>query len=334
MTLSEASLVATIERTASASRSVRRPVPCRLTGLRIGIRMLFVMLAAACAHDERPIFTATEQQAAVVPGYDDVPIRLVLDADPERLREAGAFFLPDTDTVEPEYLALSGGGAQGAVGAGVLVGWSASGKRPAFDLVTGVSAGALIAPFAFLGKETDDTLTGVFTSGVAEGLIDRRFFLFGLLGQSLADPDPLKDLVAEHVDESLLLRIAEEHGKGRRLHIVTTNLDSQRNVLWDLGAIASSGRPDALSLFREALTASASIPGIFPGVEIETVADGRTIRELHADGSIVRQVFVFPDAVGAVGDLPARFEDAPPNLTLVTVRARPPYGCTPLLANA
>jgi predicted acylesterase/phospholipase RssA len=141
------------------------------------------------------------------------------------------------------YLALSGGGADGAYGAGVLNGWTAAGTRPQFSVVSGVSTGALIAPFAFLGPAYDATLRDVYTSGVAESLLDRPSIVHALFGSGLFGNTHLRELVARYIGQDMLGAIAAEHARGRRLHIVTTNLDTQRTVIWDMGRIATVGSP-------------------------------------------------------------------------------------------
>jgi len=172
------------------------------------------------------------------------------------------------------YLALSGGGADGAYGAGVLNGWTAQGTRPEFSVVSGVSTGALIAPFAFLGAAYDATLRDVYTSGIAESLLDTPNFLNALFGSGLFGNTRFRELVARYVDQDMLAAIAAEQAKGRRLFIVTTNLDTQRTVIWDMGRIASIGSPQALSLFRDVVAASASIPVVFPPILIDAEANG------------------------------------------------------------
>src|SRR5262249_31607986 len=158
-------------------------------------------------------------------------------------------------------LAISGGAYDGAYGAGVINGWTASGTRPRFTVVTGVSAGALIAPFAFLGPEYDSRAAEAFTSGVASVLGDVGGALM-LLGTPDLRRQTLSDLVEKHIDRAMLDAIAAEHARGRHLLVVPTNLDAQRAVVWDMGAIAASRNPDALQLFRDVLVASASIPGV------------------------------------------------------------------------
>lgn len=191
-------------------------------------------------------------------------------------------------------LALSGGADDGAFGAGLLVGWSERGDRPNFAIVTGVSTGALIAPLAFVGTARDRDLTHAFTAVEASAIFRRNGLIEGLLGESLTSTEPLQMLVARYVDERLLGEIAAEHAKGRRLRVLTTNLDAQRPVAWDIGEIATQGGPKALKLIRDCIVASASVPGLFPPVMIEAVVDGRPIREMHVDGGTTRNVFLIP----------------------------------------
>lgn len=191
-------------------------------------------------------------------------------------------------------LALSGGGANGAFGAGVLVGWSETGTRPQFDIVTGISTGALSAPFAFLGSEWDDELRQAYTGGGADGLLSPRA-LAGLIGPSLFSAAPLRRLVDENVTPELLRQIALEHAKGRRLLVVTTNLDTQESIVWDMGQLATQGDEQALHLFREVLIASASIPGVFPPVMIAGLQGDQIVEEMHADGGINMPFLAVPE---------------------------------------
>lgn len=202
---------------------------------------------------------------------------------------------------ELNIVAISGGGDNGAFGAGLLVGWSDAGTRPDFDLVTGVSAGALTAPFVYLGRSRDAELRDMFTKYTRSDIYDPGIMPL-LVGSGLVDSSPLENLIANYVDERFLREVARERKKGRVLLIGTTNLDAQRPVLWDMGRIAMSDHPQALSLFRKLLLASASIPGAFPPVRIKVRAEGRTYEELHVDGGVTQQVFVSPPAL-AVRDL-------------------------------
>ena len=191
---------------------------------------------------------------------------------------------------------MSGGADDGAFGAGLLVGWSKRGNRPKFEVVTGVSAGALIAPYAFLGPGYDGLLMELWTNFDSSSVATPQL-LAGLLGaEAIADSKPLRELIAKHVDRKMLGRIAQEYRNGRLLMIGTTNLDAQRPVIWNMGAIAeAAGRdPQAAQLFRDVLLASASLPGIFPPVHIKVRAGGRLFEEMHVDGGPTRQVFLAP----------------------------------------
>jgi hypothetical protein len=193
-----------------------------------------------------------------------------------------------------EILALSGGGTNGAFGAGVLAGWTARGDRPRFQIVTGVSAGALIAPFAFLGPRYDGQLRELWTQSQPEQIATPQILsaLFG--GSALADTSPLAKLIEQYIDARMLAAIAAEYRMGRLLLVGTTNLDAQRPVVWNMGEIAASRHPDAPHLFRSVLLASASIPGAFPPVRIKVRAAGRVFEELHVDGGTTREIFISP----------------------------------------
>lgn len=192
------------------------------------------------------------------------------------------------------FLAVSGGGSNGAFGAGLLFGWTASGKRPEFTVVTGVSTGSLIAPFAFLGPPYDEYLKEAYTEVSGEDIYEKKG-IFGILGsESVADNTPLRQLVSRYVTDQMLVDIVREHKRGRRLLVGTTNLDAERPVVWDIGAIAGSSDPGRKKLIQDILVASASIPGVFPPVNIKVVADGRTYDEIHVDGGTSNQAFMFP----------------------------------------
>ena len=217
--------------------------------------------------------------------YTDEPASTFLKDTHERLR-IGAV----------TYLALSGGGADGAYGAGVLNGWTAAGTRPKFSVVSGVSTGALIAPFAFLGSAYDATLRDAYTTGIAESLIDSPNIINVLFRSGLFENARLRELVARYVDHDMLAAVAAEHAKGRDLFVVTTNLDTQRTVIWDMGRIAAIESPQALTLFRDVIAASASIPVVFAPVLIDAEAKGHHFQEMHADGGVTEPVLTLPEA--------------------------------------
>lgn len=219
-----------------------------------------------------------------------------------RRQTAAAAPLPGGRLPPAHFLALSGGADDGAFGAGVLVGWTGTGTRPSFDLVTGISAGALIAPFAFLGPSYDDRLRELFTE-ITPGDIARlgRIAFALLFSEAIADTSPLVRLINRHADPAMLEAIAAEHARGRLLLIGTVNLDVGRPVVWNIGAIAASGHPDALDLFRRILLASASIPGAFPPVLLDVEHGGRRFQEMHVDGGAAMQVFLYPPSLRTAG---------------------------------
>jgi len=192
------------------------------------------------------------------------------------------------------FLAISGGGDNGAYGAGFINGWTASGTRPEFKVVTGISTGALIAPFAFLGPKYDYVLERVYTTTSQKDIFTKRGFKSLIWGDAAADTAPLATIIASYVTPEFLKEIAAEYAKGRILLVGTTNLDSLEPVIWNMGAIASSTDPGALKLFRSVLLASASIPGAFPPVMIDINVDGTPHQEMHVDGGTVTQVFLYP----------------------------------------
>jgi predicted acylesterase/phospholipase RssA len=240
---------------------------------------------------DRP-YDAAEAEKASIPGYGE--IRIYRD---DRIAVGDVRdWTPATEPDGLDVLMISGGGAGGAFSVGVLSAWSAAGTRPQFDVVTGVSTGALIAPFAFLGSAHDDTLVHLFTSGVADDLFATKFPV-GLIGSSLLRSTPMKRMVEEFITPAVLQQVAAEHRKGRRLLVLTTNLDTQRAVVWNMGIIANSGRPGALKLFQDVLIASASIPGVYPAVIIEAESGGRRFQEMHSDGGSASQVLILPQAI-------------------------------------
>jgi len=204
---------------------------------------------------------------------------------------------PTQNLPPSNLLALSGGGDKGAFGAGLLNGWTASGERPVFLLVTGVSTGALIAPFAFLGPAYDSQLKALYTEIRRSDIVQLRGVLAALTSDALADTTPLRELLRKHVDRAMLDEIAREYDKGRELWISTANLDARRRVIWNMTRIAASGHPRAVELFHDVMIASAAIPGAFPPVLIEVEAEGRTYHEMHVDGGAMAQVFVYPPSL-------------------------------------
>jgi hypothetical protein len=199
-----------------------------------------------------------------------------------------------TQTLPPtSYLAISGGGDNGAFTAGFLNGWTKAGTRPQFKFVTGVSTGALIAPFAFLGSAYDETLKSIYTGVSRKDIATDRIFYSVLLEDAMSDTSPLWLLLKSKVTQEVVDAIGAEYAKGRLLFLGTTNLDARRPVVWNITKIAASHKPEALELIQKIMLASASIPGAFPPVMFDVEADGETFEEMHVDGSTTAQVFMY-----------------------------------------
>ena len=194
-------------------------------------------------------------------------------------------------------LAISGGGDDGAFGAGLLVGWTAHGDRPEFKGVTGISTGALSAPFAFLGADYDPQLQAVYTESTARNIFRPRWPLAALLEDAMGDTAPLRTMVSRLLDDRMVARIAEEYRKGRLLLIMTTNLDAGQPCIWNVGAIAASGKPGARDLIIQILMASSAIPAVFPPVMIDLDVDGEHRQEMHVDGGVFAQAFLYPPSM-------------------------------------
>jgi predicted acylesterase/phospholipase RssA len=269
---------------------------------RLAASILLLFLAVACASNMPRLDVAPPNTYASPAGYHG--IRYWGDAELKKLDEAIAIRRaqiaeasktdPRLSNTHADYLAISGGGSDGAFGAGLMVGWSQTGTRPEFEVVTGISTGALSAPFAFLGSEFDPQLKAIYTTISTKDILRSNGPVGALFGSSLTDNGPLKKLIAKYVTAGLLNKVAVENTRGRRLFVGTTNLDAQRPVVWDMTAIASSDNPTKLQLFRDVLVASAAIPGIFPPQIIRVTADGKAYDELHVDGGTTNQVFLMP----------------------------------------
>ena len=195
------------------------------------------------------------------------------------------------------YLAISGGGDNGAFGAGLICGWTAAGDRPAFKLVTGISTGALIGPLAFLGASHDSTLKEFYTNTSSKDILKKRNLLTALFNDAMADTRPLGRLLEKVLTQEMMDEIGAEYKKGRLFLVGTTNLDARQAIIWNMTRIAASGHPGALELFRSIMIASAAIPGAFPPVMIDVEAGGQKYQEMHVDGGAVAQVFLYPPAI-------------------------------------
>jgi hypothetical protein len=270
--------------------------------------LLLILLVVGCSpparHVAEPANLADKASVLDIPNvrfYPDTQIDAMVQealraTERERAALPGAA-APGGRLPPANFLALSGGSDDGAFGAGLLVGWTEAGTRPEFKLVTGVSTGALIAPFAFLGPEYDSKLRAVYTDVNPADIFEERSLLNALFNDAFADTAPLFRLISHYVDDAMLAAIAREYGKGRILLIGTTNLDQERPVLWNIGAIAASGKPGALDLIRKILLASASVPAVFPPVFIDVEAGGQHYQEMHVDGGAVAQMFLYPPSI-------------------------------------
>lgn len=196
----------------------------------------------------------------------------------------------------PDYnmLAVSGGGENGAFGAGLLCGWSEHGDRPVFDWVTGISTGALTAPFAFLGTAYDAKLREVYTNITAKDVLTSRGLLAALNDDALADNAPLYATLSRYLDQQMMMDLAKAYNEGRLLFIGTSDLDSQNGVIWNVGAIAASGHARARDTIARILLASAAIPGAFPPTMFDVTVDGKPYQEMHVDGGTFAQAFLYP----------------------------------------
>lgn len=271
--------------------------------LRLGIIFL-ALLVLGCASTPRLNQVPADLADEVgIPGIPDA--RFWGNEYPKHSR---AYLLNSTDEMIKErspgiygvphsYLAISGGGAHGAFGAGLLYGWTKAGTRPEFAMVTGVSTGALIAPFAFLGSGYDEQLKEVYTTTSTDQIARKRWLVSALFSDAIADTTPMAETIAKYITPEVIDEIAQEHDKGRRLYLGTVNLDAGRTVIWNIGAIAISDHPDKVQLIHQIMRASASIPVAFPPVYIEVEQNGSTYNEIHVDGGTGSQVFVYPAAI-------------------------------------
>lgn len=272
----------------------------RVRGLGRLATVLVLASVAGCAALPRNAVPPELMAQAAIPGMPDVRAtagrrNAAFEADFERsfAQESPKDFPADRDgVVRYAHLALSGGGPNGAFGAGLMNGWTASGTRPVFKVVTGVSTGALMAPFVFLGPKHDDELRTFYTTTSSSHIFRMLSILPQLFGgESFADTAPLQIMIAQFVDEAFLAAVARAHASGRRLYIGSVDLDAQRFVVWNMGLIASSRRPEAVNLFRRIMLASASVPVAFPPVFFDVEAGGRVYDEMHVDGAVAANLF-------------------------------------------
>lgn len=254
----------------------------------------------ACTTPQRIAAVPSTQTSAAQPMVDNIRYVESRNADEFTREYLASMFkersylarLGHTGPMPPAaFLAISGGGENGAFGAGLLAGWAG---RPEFKTVTGVSTGALTAPFAFLGPKYDGVLREVYTNTTDAGIYKKRSMISGILGDAMATTQPLQKLVERLITPAFLAEIAAEYEKGRLLLVGTTDLDARDAVVWNMTALAASNDPDALTLFRQVLVASAAIPGAFPPMMIDVTVEGEHYQEMHVDGGATAQVFIYP----------------------------------------
>lgn len=231
--------------------------------------------------------------AALIPGLP--PAARLNAGDPEISDTVADLMARASASADDSFdiLSLSGGGARGAFGAGLLVGLTRIGQRPRYEIVTGVSAGALAAPFAFLGADWDSQLTAAFTGAQPRSLLRMRG-VAALFGPGVYSAKPLHELVDEFVTMELIEAVARESRRGRFLLVQTTDLDAQAAVLWNMGKVAEPGNTRARELFRDILLASASVPGVFPPVIFNVESDGHPHQEMHVDGGVISSFVLTP----------------------------------------
>lgn len=296
--------------------STRRPRRPLVRAMQFGLPIVAASFVVACSTPTRlPAVPLGKSANAVIlgdakdlryfPGRDQTAlIRLYRDAALRDIAHWRKLGKPAPKT--GNMLALSGGGSDGAFGVGLLVGWTEHGTRPVFNVVTGVSTGSLIAPFAFLGSKYDAQIKDFYTNIDSRAIFKERGVISGMLNDALTDNQPLRILVRKNITPKILAEVAAEYKKGRLLFVGTTNLDAKIPVYWNMGAIASLGTPQALRLFQEVIIASTAAPVVFPPVMIDVWVDGQRLQEMHVDGGAISQLFLYPPSI-QLGKLARKF---------------------------
>jgi hypothetical protein len=243
-------------------------------------------LVDSVAQDEADALTPPDQLAAAA---ERVRKNRQQNLAEQSKKEGGA------STTQPDrnILCLSGGGSLGAYSAGVLVGWSQRGDRPCFDVVTGISTGAMIAPCAFLGPKYDEQLQRFYTTMETKDIYTVRP-LRGLVGEAFADTSPLAAQLDAFLTAEVMHELAEAHRKGRRLYIGTTEEEGKQFIVWDVGAMAARNGAGDRELIIKVLLGSSAAPVLFPSSKIEVSVDGVPYTERHVDGGISHAVFFRP----------------------------------------
>jgi predicted acylesterase/phospholipase RssA len=267
------------------------------TPIRNSLFALTLILAACGGIDRAKYAPPAAGHAEMYPiGFPDV--RYFGDEAPSSLDDEVKTFGQRLGAVRREgdglnILALSGGGSNGAFGAGVINGWTKSGTRPEFDIVTGISTGSLIAPFAFLGPKYDANLKRVYTTNSTSQLATKRILAGIFNGGSLYNTAPLRKIIETEFTDAMIDELSAEYARGRLLLIGTTNMDAERQVIWNLTEIASYQTPAARKLVRDVIWASAAIPILFTPVRFNVTNGAEEYTELHADGGLAQEIFTY-----------------------------------------
>ena len=229
-----------------------------------------LLLAGCASPPERVLSQKAPAYAALPNGHDPLnPDKLSPLYVSAAAGEQNVIRLLERKRGRPlNILSLSGGGQNGAFGAGLLIGWRESGQRPAFDMVGGVSTGALLATHALLGTPADDAqLEEMYTKITKKDVHNERgIFSLAFGADSLSDTAPLRALLAKFITAETLQRVAAAYSDNRYLIVGTTNIDYGQTWVWNMSLIAKDGN---LELYRKVLLASASFPIVFPPVEID-----------------------------------------------------------------
>ncbi|WP_394240784.1 patatin-like phospholipase family protein [Vibrio astriarenae] len=264
--------------------------------IKVGVAVIVLLIVSGC--------TSTPQRntSELSEGFKPLNIEHARFWDGDNTNLAGYDFLREYETLllhkpadEPvRYLALSGGGVNGAFAAGILNAWSDTGQRPDFDVISGISTGAIVSVFAYLGESYDEALKSYYTETTLDEMFKRNSFLSMVSRNAIVDVSGFEKKVRDAVDQDMLSALAAERDKGRLLLIGTTNLDYEKLALWDIGRIAKHGSPESMELIQDIIIASSSIPGLFPAKLINVYDGEHQLDELHVDGGVSRQVFFAP----------------------------------------
>lgn len=290
-----------------------------MRSLFISILAILSLSMGSCASVSRlNAVPQDQQQQAGIPGLENIRYRIGTPEAAQAIQDEAVTSTKReldyraakglTGKLPPaNFLAISGGGDNGAFAAGLLNGWTVSGTRPEFKLVTGISTGAIIAPFAFLGPQYDDRLKDFYTQTAPRDILIPRSILTAFFSDAMSDNSPLWKKVEKEITPALLDNIAKEYEKGRLLLVGTTDLDARQGIIWNMTKIAASKHPRALELFRSIIVASAAIPAGFPPVMIDVVADNKKYEEMHVDGGATAQIFAYPQTL-RIDDLSDQYQ--------------------------